>query len=85
MDNPIEIRMATKNSRATVNYSAKKDVDIGNGKRISCEFLVLILVVSYNVILGMPFMIKIDATLKLGKGTATFKNSQTTIRCSNTK
>ena len=32
MDNPIEIRMATKNSRTTANYSAKEDVDIGNGK-----------------------------------------------------
>ena len=39
MDKPIEIRMATKNSRTTANYSAKEDVDIGNGKRISCEFL----------------------------------------------
>ena len=41
MDNPIEIRMVTKNCRTTANYSAKEDVDIGNGKRISCEFLLV--------------------------------------------
>ena len=32
MENPIKIRMATKNSRTTANYTAKEDVDIGNGK-----------------------------------------------------
>ena len=32
MDKPIEIRMATTNSKTTANYSAKEDVDIGNGK-----------------------------------------------------
>ena len=80
MDNPIEIRMATKNSRRTANYSAKEDVDIGNGKWISCKFL-LVPVGSYDVILGMPFMIKTDATLRSGNGTATFGNSQTTISC----
>ena len=68
MDNSIEIRMATKNSRTTANYSAKEDVDIGNGKRISCEFL-LVPVGSYDVILGMPFMIKTNAILRPGKGT----------------
>ena len=31
IDSPVEIRMATKNSRATANYSAKEDIDIGNG------------------------------------------------------
>ena len=75
MDSPIEIIMATKNSRTTANYSAKADVDIGNGKRISCEFL-LVLVGLYDVILGMPFMIITDATLRPGTGMATFRNSQ---------
>ena len=78
MDNPIESRMVTKNSKTTANYSAKEDIDIRNGKRISCKFL-LVLVGSYDVILGMPFMIKTDATLRPGKGMATFGNSQTTI------
>ena len=84
MDNPIEIRMATKNSKTTANYSAKKDVDVGNGKRISCEFL-LLPVGSCDVILGMPFMIKIYATLRPGRGTVTFGNSQTTISCAPTE
>ena len=84
MDNPIEIRMATKNSRTTANFSAKEDIDIGNGKRISCEFL-LVAVGSYDVILGMPFIIKTDVTLRPGKGTATFGNSQTTISCAPTE
>ena len=84
MDSPIEIRMATKNSRTTANYSAKEDVDIRNGKWISCEFL-LIPVGLYDVILGMPFMIKTDVTLIPGKGTATFGNSQTTIKCTTTE
>ena len=57
MDNPIEIRMSTKNSRTMANYSAKEDVDIRNGKRISYNFL-LVPAGSYDVILGMPFMIK---------------------------
>ena len=80
MDNPIEIRMATKNSKTTANNSAKEDVDIGNGKRISCEFL-LVSVGSYDVILGLPFMIKTLTTLRPGKGMVTFGNSQTTISC----
>ena len=84
MDNPIEIRMATKNSKTSANYSAKEDVDIGNGKWISCEFL-LVPVELYDVILGMPFMIKTDATLRPGRGTATFENSQTTISCAPTE
>ena len=84
IDNPIEIRMATKNSRTMAKYSAKEDVDIGNGKRISCEFL-LVLVGSYDVILGMPFMIKTDAILRPSKGTATFRNSLTIVSCAPTK
>ena len=32
IENPVEIRMAIKNSRATANYSAKADIDIGNSK-----------------------------------------------------
>ena len=83
-DNPIEIRMAIKNSKTTANFSAKEDVDIGNGKQISCKFL-LIPVGSYDVILAMPFIIKTDATLRPGKGTATFGNSQTTISCAPTE
>ena len=84
MDTPIEIRMATKNSKTTANYSAKEEVDIGNGKQISCEFL-LVPVGSYDVILGMPFIIKTNATLRPGKGTATFRNSKSTISCGPTK
>ena len=84
MDSPIEIRMATKNSRTTANYSAKQDVDIGNRKRISCEFL-LVPVGSYDVILGMPFMIKTDTIFRPGKGMVTFGISQTTISCAPTE
>ena len=84
MDNRIEISIARNNSRTTANYSVKEDVDIGNVKRISCEFL-LVPVGSYNVILGIPFMIKTDATLRPGKGTVTFGNSQTTISCAPTE
>ena len=72
--------MATKNSRATANYSAKADVDIGNGKRISCDFL-LLPISSYDVILGMPFMVKANVILRPGSGNATFGNSNTTIKC----
>ena len=84
MDNPIKIRMATKNSRTTANYSAKEDIDIWNGKRIACEFL-LLLVGSSDVILAMPFMIKTDTIFRPGKGTATFRYSQTTISCTPTE
>ena len=84
MENPIKIKMATKNSKTTANYLAKEDVDIGNEKRISCKFL-LVPVGSYDVILGMPFMIKTNATLRPGKGTATFGNSHTTISCAPTE
>ena len=31
-EKPVEIRMATKYSRATANYTAKEEIDIGNGK-----------------------------------------------------
>ena len=33
----------------------------------------------------MPFIIKTDATLRPGKGTATFGNNQTTISCAPTE
>ena len=78
MDSSIEIRMVTKNSKTTANYSAKGGIDIGKGKRISCEFL-LVPIGSYDVILGIPFMIKTDATLRPGKGTVTFGKSPTII------
>ena len=71
MDNPIEIRMATKNSKTSANYTAKEDVDNGNGKQIYCTFL-LVPVGSYDIILGMPFMIKTDAIFRSGKGMATY-------------
>src|SRR5436853_7080650 len=38
MKQPCEIRMATKNSRATANYSATAEVNIGKGRGIWCEF-----------------------------------------------
>ena len=78
--NPEQIRMATKNSRATANYSAKADIDIGNGKRISCDFL-LLPISSYDVILGMPFMVKANVMLRPGSGNATFGDSNKTIKC----
>ena len=80
IDNPVEIRMATKNSRAMANYSAKADIDIGNGKRISCDFL-LLPISSYDVILGMPFMTKENVILRPGSGNATFGDSNMTIKC----
>ena len=80
IENPVEIRMATKNSRATANYSAKSDIDIGNGKRVSCDFL-LLPISSYDVILGMPFMVWANVIMRPGSGNATFKDSNTTIKC----
>ena len=77
--NPVEITIATKNSRAMANYSAKADIDIGYGKRISCNFL-LLPISSNNVILGMPFMVKANVILRPGSGNATFGNSNTTIK-----
>ena len=56
IDNPVEMRMATNNSRATANYTANADIYIGNGMRISCDFL-LLRISSYDVILGTPFMV----------------------------
>ena len=72
--------MATKNSRAIANYSEKADIDIGNGKRISGDFL-LLPISSYDVILRMPFMIKVNVILTPGSGNATFRDSNTTIKC----
>ena len=72
--------MATKNSRVMANYSAKADIDIGNGKRISCNFL-LLPISSYNVILGMPFITKANVILRPGSGNATFGDSNMTIKC----
>ena len=70
-----------------MHNNAKKSthpyIDIGNGKWISFKFL-HIPVGSYDVILSMPFMIKTDATLRQGNGTATFGNSQTIIKCKST-
>lgn len=80
MYNPIVIRMVKKNSKTTVNYSAKEDMNNGNGKYISCKFL-LVLGASYEFILGMRFKIRTDATLRPGKGMAIFGNSLTTIKC----
>ena len=71
IEHPVEIRMATKNSRATANYSAKADIDIGNSKRVSCDCL-LLPISSCDVILGMPFMVKANIILRPGSGNATF-------------
>ena len=72
--------MTTKTSSAMANYSAKADIDIGNGKQISCHFL-LLPISSYDVILGMPFMTKANVILRPGSGNATFGNSNMTIKC----
>ena len=72
--------MTTKTSSAMANYSAKADIDIGNGKRISCDFL-LLPISSYDVILGMPFMTKANVIRRPGIGNATFGDSNMTIKC----
>ena len=83
LDKPSEIRMATKNSRTTANHSAKAEVDIGKGRRIPCEFL-LVPIASYDIILGMPFMKQAKVVLDTADSTATFKDNGITIRCSAT-
>ena len=80
LDKPCEIRMATKNSRATANYSANAEVNIGKGRRIPCEFLV-VPIASYDIILGMPFMSGARVVLDTADSTATFKDHGTTIQC----
>ena len=72
--------MAMKNSGATANYSVKEYVDIGNEKVILCDF-VLLPISSYDVILGMPFMMKANIILRPGSGNATFRDSNMTIKC----
>ena len=80
IDNPVDIRMATKDSKAMANHSAKEDIEIGNVKRISCNFL-LLPISSYDVILGMPFMTKANVILRPGSGNATFGDSNMAIKC----
>ena len=48
---PLVIGMATKNSRTTANYSVQAEVDIGKGRNVTCDFL-LVPIGSYDVILG---------------------------------
>jgi len=80
---PQEIRMATKGSRATANYSAKADIDIGKGRKITEAFL-LVPVGSYDIILGMPFMVRTRIILDPAEGTATFRDHGHSLRCAAT-
>src|SRR5258708_4902827 len=80
---PVEIKMATKNSKATANYSAKADVEVGKGRRIECSFL-LVPIGSYDIILGMPFLTKANIILDPGSAKSTFKDHDTILRCSAT-
>ena len=75
--------MATKNSKTTANYSAEAEVDIGKGRKVPCEFL-LVPIASYDIILGKPFMRKAKVVLDTADSTATFKDNGITIRCSAT-
>src|SRR5258706_14309236 len=84
MEKPTEIKMATKNSRATANYSATSDVNIGQGRKIVCNFL-LVPIGSYDIILGMPFLTRAKVVLDPAESTATFKDHGTTIQCSLTE
>src|SRR5258706_9608750 len=83
MEKPTEIKMATKNSRATANYSATSDVSIGQGRKIVCNFL-LVPIGSYDIILAMPFLTRANVVLDPAESTATFKDHGTTIQCSHT-
>src|SRR6266567_3089745 len=83
MEKPTEIKMATKNSRATANYSAISEVDIGKGRKIVCNFL-LVPIGSYDIILGMPFLTRANVILDPAESTATFRDHGTTIQCSHT-
>ena len=80
IENPVEIRMTTKNSKATANYLVKAAIDIGNVKRVLCDFL-LLQISSYNVVLRMPVMIKANVILRPGSDNATFGDRNTTIKC----
>ena len=79
-EQPCEIKMATKNSRTSANYSATADVNIADGKNITCEFL-LVPIASYDVILGMPFMTEARVILDPAESKATFKDHGTIIQC----
>ena len=72
--------MATKGSRATANYSAKADISVGKGQKIEEEFL-LVPIGSYDVILGMPFMVKTRVILDPAEGTATFRDHGHSLQC----
>ena len=82
-EKPTEIRMAIKNSKATANFSAKAEVEVGKGRRIECSFL-LVPIGAYDIILGMPFLTKANIILDPGSAKATFKDHDTTLRCSAT-
>ena len=75
----MEIRMATKNSKATASYLVKEDIDIGNGKRISGNFL-LSPISLYDVILRMLFITKANIILRPGHGNITFGDCDMTIK-----
>ena len=58
---------------------AKAHIDIGHSKRILCNFL-LLPISSFDVILGMPFILIANIILRPGSGNATFGNSNSTIK-----
>ena len=56
------------------------EVSIGKGRTVRCDFL-LVPIGSFDIILGMPFMVKARVTLDPPEQTATFKDIGQTIRC----
>src|SRR5258706_6022269 len=84
MQQPCEIRMATKNSRATANHSAEVKVDIGRGRTVDCSYI-FVPIGSYDIVLGMSFMTKARVILDTEHSTAAFKGSGAAMQCSNTE
>ena len=80
LDTPINLRMAVKGSRSTINYKAQPVIQIGQESGEIADALVCSLD-NYDIFLGMPYLTAHRALIDCGKATITFPDKNIILSC----
>jgi len=80
LDTPINLKMAVKGSRSTINYKSKPVIQIGKESGDITDALVCSLD-NYDIFLGMPYLAAHNAIIDCGKAIITFPEKNVTLSC----
>jgi hypothetical protein len=80
LDRPINLKMAVKGSRSTINYKAQPVIQIGSENGEIADALVCSLD-NYDIFLGMPYLTAHKAIIDCGKAIITFPDKNITLTC----